>query len=159
MLNYKMVCSNFANALSKITAPKLPNNNEFVPFTSVDTNAWKLQADGSLKCCNAGEWAVIAQYQFVGQNDISSGANGTIEGWFIINDKNVADSAATAYVSKKGGSAVLTIALNVEFKKGDNLKLGIRSTSVDGKLNSACVASVGQSGVGIPSVILALDKV
>jgi len=53
----------------------------------------------------------------------------------------------------------LTIALNVEFKKGDNLKLGIRSTSVDGKLNSACVASVGQSGVGIPSVILALDKV
>lgn len=122
------MCENFANAYSNVTAPVLVNNNEFVPITSIDTKSWKISGN-ALVCCKPGIWQITSQYQLVNINSVDTGINATIEGWFNINGKDVKNSASTSYALKKDGSNVLTICIAHKFKKGDEIRFGIRSLS------------------------------
>lgn len=152
------MCSNFANLISLQSFPATANTNNFVPLDSVDTKDWTVSGN-TLTCNNSGIWNIVSQYQIVGINDISSGANGTLEGWFNINNFDIPDSAAIGYVSKAGGSVVLTIGYAHKFNKGDVLRFGVRSDSIDGNLNIGCKAVATKSGVRAPSFICTLTKV
>jgi len=46
------------------------NSNEIVPMTNIDTNSWKINADGSISCRNAGTWQLISQYQVFSLNTV-----------------------------------------------------------------------------------------
>lgn len=148
----------FANVVSNINFPSTINENELVPLSSIDTKSWSI-LDNCLICNYPGVWQIISQYQVVGINSVNSGDDATIEGWFNINLKDVENSAATGYVSKAGGSMVLTIALTYKFEKDDVLIFGVRSNSTNGNLNIACINSISNSGVNVPSFIATLSKI
>ena len=154
------MCESFANAYSTITAPTLVNNNEFLPITNIDTKSWKICGD-SLKCCNPGTWQFISQYQLLNLNSVDLGENATLEGWFNINGNDVANSAATGYASKKYGSIVLAICFINKFKKGDRIRFGVRSKSVQNPpvLNIVSSGNTTDSGVYAPSLIVTATKI
>lgn len=155
-----MVCYNYANIYSTTTAPLAVNSNEIVPMTNIDTNSWKINADGSISCCNAGTWQIISQYQLVTLNSVDLGADATLEGWFNLNGSPIANSAATTYASKRGGNAVLTIAINQTFKKGDKLSFGVRSNNTTSStLNVVAQGFTSASGVYAPSCIVTAIKI
>jgi hypothetical protein len=83
-----------------------------------------------------------------------------IDGWFIVNNKTISNSGASGAL---GVQNVLTIAFNHNFKKGDILQIGVRSSST---LNSKvlgvqCISSSnnGTTNVNAPSLILTANKV
>ena len=154
------MCENFANVFSTVTAPALVNNNEYVPITNIDTKSWKINGN-TLVCCKPGSWQFTSQYQLFTLNSVDSGTSATIEGWFNLNGKNIANSAASGYASKKDGSIVLTICHSGKFKKGDKIKFGIRSVSTQNPpvLNIVCKGYLTTSGVYAPSLIVTAIKI
>lgn len=157
LLNQKSL-DNYANVISNLNCPTTFNVNEYVPLTSIDTKSWTIK-DNSLVCNYAGIWQIISQYQIVGIRSVNSGKDATIEGWFNINGINIKDSCATGYVSKEGGSIVLTIAYSQKFNKNDTIRFGIRSNSTNGHLNIGCLNLNGDSGINIPSFIGSLTRI
>ena len=154
------MCEKFANAYSTVTSPSLVNTNEFIPITNIDNKSWKISGD-SLKCCKSGSWQFTSQYQLFTLNSIDSGTSATMEGWFNLNGKNISDSAATGYASKKDGSIVLTICYAGKFKKGDKIRFGVRSVSIQNPpvLNIVCKGYLTTSGVYAPSLIVTVSKI
>ncbi len=155
----------YANIYSNISAPLNVNTNETFPFTGIDTNDWKIDSyDRSiLKCKNAGTWQFTAQYQVVGIIPQSSFSNVPfIDGWFIVNNKPIYNSDATAS-GALGVLNVLTIAHVQEYKKGDILQMGIRSssTTVPPVLGVQCISNTnnGTTNVNAPSIILTGIKI
>jgi hypothetical protein len=148
----------YANVYSTLTSPSTPNTNEYIKITNTDSPAWKVMNDGSLKCCSPGNWQIISQYQLYVLNSIDSGKDGTIEGWFNINGKDIQNSAALGYASKKDGNIVLTIAYAHSFKKGDIVKFGCRSLSTTSTLNLVCQGVNTDNGIYAPSFIGTLIK-
>ena len=155
-----MVCYNYANLFSTTTSPSSVNSNQTVPMTNIDTKDWKINPDGSITCCNAGSWQLISQYQVFTLNSVDLGADATLEGWFNLNGSPIANSAATTYASKRGGNAVLTIAINQTFKKGDKLSFGVRSNNTTSStLNVVAQGFTTASGVYAPSCIVTATKI
>jgi hypothetical protein len=94
-------------------------------------------------------------------NSVDTGKNATLEGWFNINDKNVENSAASSYALKQDGSNVVTNCIIKKFKKGDKIKFGVRSTSIQNPpvLNIVAKGYTTSSGVYSPSLGINISKI
>lgn len=147
----------FANIISKSAAPSRANQNQFIPLTSSSSDSWEVNGR-ELVCKSAGTWELIAQFQILNINSVDSGLDARFISWFNINGKNVKDSAAVSYASKKDGTAVLTLALTFDFKEEDKLRFGVRSESTDGKLNIIVDNIKTSANVDAPSLIVSATK-
>ena len=152
---------NYSNTISKIQSPSLPNVNEYIHLSEVDTPDWTIDPKDNTKyvCQNPGAWQILTQYQMV--NIIpttSSGVEAQIAGWFNVNGVDIPNSDATGCVPNKNGKNVLAIAYNNYFNKGDYVKFGIRSISSDGNLNAVVQGYVDATGIYAPSVIISALK-
>jgi hypothetical protein len=158
---YYIMSDKFANAWSTLTLPNLVNNNEFIPVTNIDSSkSWKICGD-YLKCCSPGSWQFLAQYQLYNLNSVDTGKNATLEGWFNINDKNIENYASTSYALKKDGSNVMVNCLAYKFKKGDKIRFGVRSTSIQDPpvLNIVAKGFITASGVYAASLGLTITRI
>lgn len=150
---------NHCNVISHATAPSKPNQNQFVTLDSASTSDWKVEKK-ELICNNPGVWQLTVQYQVLNINSVDTGLDARLIGWFNVNGKNIKDSSAVSYASKKDGTAVLTLALSFEFKVGDKVKFGVRSESDTdpSKLNIIISDVSNGSGVLAPSLIVTAIK-
>jgi hypothetical protein len=154
--------SSHANVYSVATLPKQANTNEFVTLTVPDTDSWDLSRNDTLMCRNPGTWQLTSQYQMVGFSATNSALDATIDGWFEKNGVTVKDSGASGYVSRQGASNVLTIAHAAKFEKGDKIRFGIRSNTLNKQMtdnvNAGILSHLGSNGVSEPSMIITLLK-
>jgi hypothetical protein len=151
-----------ANLYSFTKSPLKANTNEYVKVSGPDTNAWELADDGALVCRNPGTWQITSQYQMVGFVKTETANDATIDGWFIMNDIKIENSGASGYVSREGASNVLAIAYAGEFLKGDNIRFGIRSNTVNKESTDTVNAGISShraaNGVSEPSLIITMIK-
>ena len=84
-----------------------------------------------------------------------------LEGWFNINDKNIVNSASTSYALKKDGSNVMVNAFSYKFKKGDKIRFGVRSNSIQDPptLNIVVKGYTTSSGVYAASLNLTITRI
>jgi hypothetical protein len=153
--------SNYSNPLSLTSAPTAANVTQTVPIDSVDTADWLIDPmTQGLVCKNAGVWNILAQYQLVNINPQDDSANSQIDGWFIVNGQQLANSNAASDASSTNAKNVLAIGLVYKFKKGDVLEFGVASFSSTGTLN-ANVQGFSTSGAipYAPSLIITASKV
>jgi hypothetical protein len=150
---------NHCNIISHATAPSKPNQNQFVTLDSASTSDWTVEKK-ELVCNNAGVWQLTVQYQVLNINSVDTGLDARLIGWFNVNGKNIKDSSAVSYASKRDETAVLTLALSFEFQKGDKVKFGVRSESDTDptKLNIVISDVSNGSGVLAPSLIVTALK-
>lgn len=94
-------------------------------------------------------------------NSVDTGKNATLEGWFNINDTNIQNYASTSYALKKDGSNVMVNSLAYKFKKGDKIKFGVRSTSIQDPavLNIVAKGYTTSSGVYAASLGLTITRI
>lgn len=147
----------FCNIISNVTSPTKANQNEFISLSSASTGAWEVKGK-ELVCKNAGAWQLTVQYQALNINSVDTGLDARLIGWFHINGKDVEDSSAVTYASKKDGTAVLTIAYTFDFKLNDVVKFGIRSES-SRSLNIVISDIKSGSDVLAPALIVTALKV
>lgn len=149
---------NYANLFSTINAPLLPNNNETMKINNTDTKDFELK-DGKVICKNAGKWNILSQYQCYSYKTTDLGVQGQIDGWFKLNGKDVSDSDATWSTTLKNEVGVLAIGAVFDLKEGDEIEIGVRSSSLDNKLNAGVVGFMTPTGIRAPSIILTAFKV
>lgn len=151
---------NCSNPISISSSPTRSNENQFVPIDKVDSLDWVISRSDTtaLVCNNPGVWNIILQYQLFGRKPVESAFNSTLIGWFNINNEDVQFSAATQDTHVIGSSNVLVIAYSSAFKKGDEVRAGIRSVSFDGDLNVEIKGNLTLAGVFAPSLIITATK-
>jgi hypothetical protein len=158
LLNDQGVFKNYANMFSNINAPLRPNHNEVMKINNTDTLDFELN-DGKVVAKNPGKWFILSQYQCFAYNTTNLGVQGQVDGWFVLNGSAVSDSDATWSTTLKNEVGVLAIGAVFDLKNGDELELGIRSSSLDNKLNAGAVGFLTPTGIRAPSVILTAFKV
>lgn len=150
----------YANPVCHTQAPTKLNTREFIKLDTIDTPAWTIGADRSeLICVENGKWNLLAQYQLISL----PGANGvsTLNGWYNVNDVDVIDSDAEAYVVAKDENVVLPIGLSQYFNKGDKVKFGVYSSNQDPNNHNleVVVASTNSpTGLVTPAVIVSVSR-
>jgi hypothetical protein len=149
---------NYANISSNMNFPVHPNNNEYISFTNSDTNDFTLNGS-KLICNNAGTWSLTAQYQCYSYRTTDLGANSEVDGWIRVNGVNIENSDATWSSTLLNELGVLTIGTVVVLKQGDSVEFGIRSSSLDNKINNGIINYVTPTGLTAPSIILTGFKV
>lgn len=158
ILDNEFPFKNYANLYSTINGPLLPNTNETLNINNTDTNDFEL-LDGKVICRNPGKWNILSQYQCFGYADSTVGAQGQIDGWFKLNGINVADSDATWSCNLKDEVGVLAIGGIYDLAYGDELEIGVRSSSLNGCLNAGVAGFMTPTGIRAPSIILTAFKV
>ena len=148
----------YANFYSTLTYPKNVNQNEYLTITNVDTPDFTLDGD-KIVCNNPGIWSIISQYQMYCLNSSTIGQNAQIDVWINVNGVDIRFSNASANILLKGQTNVICLSGNLLFNKGDNIKVGIRSSSLDGILNTECIGWTSSSGIYVPSIIGTAYKV
>ena len=155
-----MQFQNFCNPFTVAAAPTRPNENQFVPWSKVDTTDWEISESdtNALVCKNPGIWNIIIQYQLLGRRPVANAIDATIVGWVNVNNVNVPNSAATQYAARPGANNVLVIAIAARFNIGDEVRLGVRSNSTDGDLNTDIDSYLTSAGIFAPSAIVTATK-
>ena len=158
IVNVPSEFKDYANFYSTLTYPKNVNENEYLTITNVDTPDFTLDVD-KIICNNPGIWSIMSQYQMYCLNSSTIGQNAQIDVWANVNGIDIRFSNASANVVLKGQTNVICLSGNLLFNKGDYIKIGIRSSSLDGILNTQCIGWTSSSGVYVPSIIGTAHKV
>jgi hypothetical protein len=147
---------NFCNPFTIAAAPTRANENQFVPWLFSDTPDWMISETdtNALVCMNPGVWNIAVQYQIIGRRPTTDAFDSTVVGWLNVNGVDVPNSAATQYASRPNANNVLVVCIANRFNVGDEVRLGIRSLSVDGDLNVGVNSYETLAGVVAPSVIV-----
>lgn len=149
---------NYANLFSTKSYPLKVNQNEYIEITDTDTNDFVLEGDKVI-CMNPGFWAITSQYQIYAYNNSDVGKNSEIDVWVNLNDIDIRFSNASSSILCKNELNVLCLVGTLYFEKGDYIKVGIRSTSLDQKFNAGVISYIAPSGILAPSIITTAYKV
>jgi hypothetical protein len=151
-----MQFQHFCNPFTIASAPTRANENQFVPWELSDTPDWMISETdtNALVCMNPGVWNIAVQYQIIGRRPTTNAIDSTIIGWLNVNGVDVPDSAATQYASRPNANNVLVLCIATRFNVGDEVRLGIRSQSLNGDLNVGVNSYQTSAGVRAPSVIV-----
>ena len=158
IVNVQSGFKDYANLYSTITYPKKVNENEYLAMTNVDTSDFTINGDRII-CNNPGIWSIMSQYEMYCINSSIIGQNAQMDVWVNVNGIDIRFSNASANVLLKGETNVICLSGNLLFNKGDYIKVGIRSSSLDSKLNTECIGWTSSSGVYNPSIIVTAYKV
>ena len=149
---------NYANISSNTNFPSTPNKNEYISFTDIDTNDFSINGS-KLVCNNAGTWSLTAQYQCYAYNTTDLGVQSQIDGWITVNGVNIEYSDASWASTLVNELGVLTIGSVLVLEKGDSVEFGVRSSSLDNKINSGIINYLTPTNIIAPSIILSVFKV
>jgi len=149
---------NYSNIISNINYPSVPNKNELIKFTNIDSFDFILD-NTKIVCKNAGSWNFIAQYQVYAYKTTNLGVNSQLDGWFSVNGVIINNSDASWSSTILNELGVLTIGTIIELKVDDYIEFGIRSSSLDNNLNVGIINYHTPSSLIAPSIILTTYKV
>ena len=152
---------NYINSFSNISCPSSPNNNEFVKFEYIDNPDFTLNPNDNsqLICNNPGKWFLLPQFQTFVVNDSDYSSNSQIDCWVVLNGVPIYGDDAGFVNINKNEAGVFPLGFVGNFKKGDFIQYGVRSTSLDGNLNIILYNIPTSTGVNCPSVILSGFKI
>ena len=151
---------NYANISSNIDYPTTVNKNEYISLTNVDTNDFSLNGS-KLICNNAGTWSLNARYQCFSYTTTDLDVQSQIEGWITINGIHIEynqysnASWSSTLINEVG---VISICTDLFLQEGDYIEFGVRSSSLDNKINNGIVNYVAPTSVIAPSISLNVYK-
>lgn len=149
---------NAANIFSLVTSPIKPNTNEIIPITISETLDFTIN-NTQIICNNPGTWFLSGQYQINSYVTNDIGINAQLDGWLLLNGVNIPNISSTCSVEKLGQTKTLLITYIINLNKGDYIEFGIRSNSLDNKLNVVIKSDIGPNGSLNPSFLLSVNKI
>lgn len=153
-----MTHSNYANIISNSISPSKSDSPETIVFSETDTDLFSI--DGSKIIANrSGNYNINAQLQVYSNTTAGPDGAATFTSWFIKNGVDVDASSATITLTTVSSTRVLNICGVLNLNEGDYFEIGTYQISYSGNIESFATPLPSVNGVGIPSVILTINKV
>ena len=143
---------------SRFALPLIPNENKYVEMTDSTTNDFTL--DGSKFICNnPGMWCFTASYQLISLNYSENAMNNEIDTWASYNGKDTNSANTSQTMCLKNEIMSLVVSGVILLNKDDYLQGGIRSSSLDGKLNMVTADIIFPSTSNTGSIYISCYKI